>query len=236
MQALINNGLFGILISILGYEVGMFIFKKTKIVVFNPLLIGIIFVILVLVFGHISYNTYNSSAKFINDMLEPATVVLAVPLYKQIKLLKKYLWPVILGLLCGCLVSMSFVSVLCYLFGFNAKLIASLIPKSVTTPISYAISSNLGGITSITVVCVIITGITGAIVGPTIFKLFKIKHPVAMGIAFGTASHSLGTATAFEMGEIQGAMSSLSIGLAGIITVILSTPIYMLVLKIFKLS
>lgn len=236
MDAIINNGLFGILISILGYEIGMFIFKKTKIVIFNPLLIGIIFVIGVLVFGHISYSTYDSSAKFINDMLEPATVVLAVPLYKQIKLLKKYLWPVVLGLLCGCLVSMSFVSTLCYFFGFNAKLIASLIPKSVTTPISYAISSNLGGITSITVVCVIITGITGSIVGPTIFKLFKIKHPVAMGVAFGTSSHSLGTVTAFDMGEVQGAMSSLSIGLAGIITVILSTPIYMLVLRIFNLN
>lgn len=236
MSDIINNGLFGVLISILGFEVGMFIFKKTKIVIFNPLLIGIIFVIAVLVVGHISYNTYNQGAQFINDMLGPATVVLAVPLYKQIKLLKEYLWPVILGLLFGCLVSMSFVATLCYLFGFNAKLIASLIPKSVTTPISFAISNHLGGITSITVVCVIITGITGSIVGPTIFKIFKIKHPVSMGVAFGTASHSLGTVTAFEMGEVQGAMSSLSIGIAGIITVILSTPIYLLALKIFHLN
>lgn len=236
MSEVINNGLFGIFISILGFEIGMFIFKKTKIVIFNPLLIGIIFVIGVLIFGHISYSTYDEGAKFINDMLGPATVVLAVPLYKQIKILKEYLWPVVLGLLFGCLVSMSFVSTLCYLFGFNAKLIASLLPKSVTTPISFAISNNLGGITSITVVCVIITGITGSIVGPTIFKLFKIKHPVAMGIAFGTASHSIGTTRAFEMGEVQGAMSSLSIGLAGLITVILSTPMYMLVLKIFNLN
>ncbi|MBB6625298.1 LrgB family protein [Clostridium gasigenes] len=228
MQEIINNPLFWILITLAAFEIGIVIYKKTKFPLFNPLLIAIVLVIGVLVIFNIDYEIYNLGGKFINSFLGPATVVLAVPLYKQLNALKKNLWPVLIGLFVGSLTSIVCVIILGKAFGLDESLIASLVPKSVTTPIGVEISNSLGGVKSITIVSIVLTGIVGAIIAPIVSKVLKIKSEVAIGIGIGAASHAVGTSKAFEMGEVQGAMSSLSIGIAGLITVFLSPSIYML--------
>ncbi|MBU3135378.1 LrgB family protein [Clostridium gasigenes] len=228
MKEIINNPLFWILITLAAFEIGIVIYKKTNFPLFNPLLIAIVLVIGVLVIFNIDYEIYNSGGKFINSFLGPATVVLAVPLYKQLNALKKNLWPVLIGLFVGSLTSIVCVIILGKAFGLDESLIASLVPKSVTTPIGVEISNSLGGVKSITIVSIVLTGIVGAIIAPIVSKVLKIKSEVAIGIGIGAASHAVGTSKAFEMGEVQGAMSSLSIGIAGLITVFLSPSIYML--------
>lgn len=234
MNNLVNNPLFGILLTLFAFEIGMTIYKKTKIPLLNPLLIAIALVIAVLVSCHISFETYNIGGNFINAFLGPATVILAVPLYKQLQLLKNHFVPIMTGIIVGSFASMCCVIIMGYFLGVNHELIASLVPKSVTTPIGVEVASGLGGIPSITVIAVIITGITGAIIAPMVCKLLKIDHEVAMGVSMGTAAHAVGTTKALEIGETHGAMSSLSIGVAGLITVFLAPPIYMLSALILK--
>lgn len=235
MDSIINNALFGIFLTLLAFELGVFIFRKTKIALLNPILIATTFIIAILLLFNIDYDTYNNGAKFINSFLGPATVILAVPLYKQINLLKKHVTPILAGIFIGTLVSICCVIILGALLGVNSDLIASMVPKSVTTPIGVEVSTNIGGISAITIVCIVITGITGAVIAPTIFKIFKIEDEVAIGIAIGTSAHALGTSKALEMGEVEGAMSSLSIGIAGLMTVFLAPPIYLIASKILGL-
>lgn len=235
MDSIINNPLFGILLTLLAFELGIFVFRKSKIALFNPILIATAFIIIFLLVFNIDYDTYNNGAKFINSFLGPATVILAVPLYKQINLLKKNLLPILTGILVGSIVSICCVILLGSMFGLSTELLASLVPKSVSTPIGVEISSTLGGISSITIVCIVITGIVGAVIAPTIFKFFKIEDKIAIGIAIGTSAHALGTSKALEMGEIEGAMSSLSIGIAGLMTVFLAPPIFLMVTKLLGL-
>ena len=180
MNNIVNNPLFGILLTLFAFEIGMTIYKKTKIPLLNPLLIAIALVIGVLVSCHISFETYNIGGSFINAFLGPATVILAVPLYKQLQLLKNHFVPIMTGIIVGSFASMCCVIIMGYFLGVNHELIASLVPKSVTTPIGVEVSSGLGGIPSITVIAVIITGITGAIIAPMVCKLLKIDHEVDM--------------------------------------------------------
>lgn len=235
MSSLIHSPLFGILLTLFAFEIGMLFYKKTKLPIFNPLLIAVALIIGFLLLFHIDYTTYNYGGNFINAFLGPATVILAVPLYKQFALLKKYLLPIIVGILVGCFSAISCSIILGNLVGLDTHLIASLVPKSVTTPIGVEVASAIGGIPSITIVCIIITGIVGAIVAPFLCKVFRIKDEVAIGIAIGTSAHALGTSKALEMGETHGAMSSLSIGIAGLMTVFLAPPIYILACKILKI-
>lgn len=236
MNSIVSNPLFGILLTLFAFEIGMTIYKKTKIPVLNPLLIAIAIVIVVLVIFHISFETYNIGGNFINAFLGPATVILAVPLYKQLQLLKNHFVPIITGIIVGSLASMCCVVIMGYFLGVSHELIASLVPKSVTTPIGVEVASGLGGIPSITVIAIIITGITGAVIAPMVCKFLKIEHEVAMGVSIGTAAHAVGTTKALEIGETHGAMSSLSIGVAGLITVFLAPPIYMLAAFILKFA
>ncbi len=222
MNILTDNIFFGIVISLLAFECGLYISKKTKFPLFNPLLISILMIITFLVIFNIDVEKYNNGAKFINMFLGPATVILAVPLYKQINLLKQNFIPIIIGILIGSLVGIISVILLCFIFGLENILTISLLSKSVTTPIGIEITNQLGGLVPVTVLAIVISGITGAVVGPSICKLFKIKNEIAVGIAIGTASHAVGTTKALELGETQGAMSSLSIGIAGLITVFLA--------------
>lgn len=226
MEALTNNLLFGIILSLIAFEIGLYIYKKTKIPVFNPLLIAIGIVIAFLLAFKIDFETYNSGAKFINMFLGPSTVILAVPLYKQIELLKKHAASILIGILFGSIVGMFSIVVLSHYIGLNGPLIKSLLPKSVTTPIGIELSNQLEGIVPITVLAIIISGIIGAVLGPAICKLFRIKDSVAIGVSIGTASHAVGTTKALEMGETEGAMSGLSIGIAGLITVFIAPIIY----------
>lgn len=222
MAQLIRTPLFYLIISFCAFEVGCIIYKRTKVAFFNPLLIGIILVMLCLKLFKVNYADYNSGTQLISFFLGPATVVLAVPLYKKIKLFKEHCIPIIIGITAGTLSGIISIIFLCYLFKLKYPVGISMVPKSVTTPIGIAISSELGGIPSITVAAIILTGIIGSIIGPYLFKLFKIKDKVAVGVAFGTAAHAIGTTKAMEIGETEGAMSSLAIGIAGIIMVIVA--------------
>lgn len=208
------------MISIIGYEIGLFLKKKFRMAIFNPLLISIAFVIIFLVIFRVDYKSYNEGAKYLSYLLTPATVCLAIPLYEQLELLKSNIKAILAGILSGILASLGSVFLLSKLFHFTHEQYVTFLPKSITTAIGMGVSQELGGIVTITVVVIIMTGVLGNILAETICKLFKISEPVAKGIAIGTASHAIGTSKAMEMGEIEGAMSSLAIVVAGLLTVI----------------
>ncbi|ADL52618.1 LrgB family protein [Clostridium cellulovorans] len=222
MENIFNNYMFGIILSFIAYEIGIYIYKKTKVPIFNGLLIAVIIVIAVLVIFNIDYEAFNQGGKFINFFITPATVALALPLYRKLDVLKKNIVPIIIGIVVGSLTSVISVLLLTYLVGTDTAIIASLVPKSVTTPIAMEISKELGGVSGITVVVVVITGVIGAVIAPTVLKLAKIDDELAQGIAIGTSAHAVGTSKAVELGETQGAMSGLAIGIAGIVTVIIA--------------
>lgn len=228
MEVFTNNIFFGIFISLVAFEIGLFIYRKTKFPLFNPLLIAAILVIGFLKIFNIDFDTYNKGGQFINIFLGPATIVLAVPLYKNLPLLKKNFLPIFTGILVGSLVSILSVVSIAVFMGLDKTITVSLMAKSVTTPIGIEITNSLGGVSSITVLAIVLSGIIGAVVGPTIFKVLKINNPIAKGVSLGTASHAVGTSKALEIGETEGAMSSLSIGVAGIITVFLAPICYSL--------
>ena len=221
MSAVLNTPVFGILVSVVAFEAGIIISRKTKNPLLNPLLVAIILVIFFLMGFGIPKEQYDLGGSFILFFLGPATVVLAVPLFKQIELLKKDLVPILLGILVGSVTSIMSVILLSRLFSVDLSIAVSMLPKSVTTAIGMEISKEIGGIVSLSVAVIVLTGITGAVIGPALLKLFRITDEVAQGIAIGTASHAVGTSKAMELGETQGAMSGLSIGIAGIATVIL---------------
>ena len=221
MNELFRQSLFaGAAISLIAYEIGLFLKKRLGWAVLNPLLVSIILVIIALKGFGISYEVYNASAKYISYLLTPATVCLAVPLYEQLELLKKNMVAVVCGILSGTLASLCGIFALCTLFGFNHQQYVTMLPKSITTAIGIGISEELGGIVTITVAVIIITGILGNVIAYTVFHIFKIKNPLAKGLALGTASHAIGTARAIEMGPVEGAMSSLAVAVAGLLTVI----------------
>ena len=232
MEIISNNMFFGIFISLIAFEIGLFIYKKTKLPIFNPLLTATILIICFLKIFNIDFDTYNNGGQFINIFLGPATIVLAVPLYKKLNLLKENFLPIFSGILVGSLVSVLSVISIATFFVLYHSLTVSLLSKSVTTPIGIEITNSLGGSSSITVLAIVLSGIIGAIVGPTVFKVLKINNPISMGVSLGTASHAVGTSKALEIGEQEGAMSSLSIGVAGIVTVFLAPLCYSL-LSIF---
>ena len=209
---------FGAVISVVGYLIGIFL--RQKISVLNPLLVSIIFVIAVIKIFHIDYETYNSGAKYISYLLTPATVCLAIPLYRQISVLKEHAKEVCIGILAGVLASMGSILLMSYFFGLTHEQYGTLLPKSMTTAIGMGLSEELGGIHTITVAVIIITGVLGNIIAEAVLKIFRIKEPVAKGLAIRTASHAIGTTKALEIGEIEGAMSSLSVAVAGLMTVI----------------
>lgn len=212
--------IFGAVLSLAAYEIGLLMKKKFKLAILNPLLIGTICVIGFLLIFRIDYEEYNEGAKYISYLLTPATVCLAVPLYEQLSLLKKNFMAVAVGILSGVLASLVSVLALAKLFDLNHQQYVTLLPKSITTAIGIGVSEELGGLVTITVAVIVITGILGNVIAEFICKIFKIHEPIAKGLALGTASHAIGTAKAMEMGQIEGAMSSLAIAVAGLLTVI----------------
>lgn len=230
MNEILKSPLFGVMISLIAFEIGLIVNRKTKKSYLNPLLIAIVIVILVLKTANISLEDYNNGGRLISFLLGPATVVLAVPLYKNFTLLKKNAMPIIAGIFVGCVTSITSIILLARAFNLVALLNLSIIPKSVTIPIGIEVAKQLGGVSEITIAATVVTGITGAIMAQVVFSVLKIKDKVAIGIALGTTSHALGTAKAIEMGEIEGGMSGLAIGVAGLITVLIA-PI---IVKIFQ--
>ncbi len=217
-----NSVFFGVFISIITYEIGVLIKKKLKLAIFNPLLISIALIIVFLLVFHMDYNVYESGAQYLSYFLTPATVALAVPLYEQIEPLKKNWKAIVAGILSGALTSALCVLVVALLFQLDHKQYVTLLPKSITTAIGMGLSEELGGIVTITVAVIVVTGVIGNMFAESICKLFHITDPVAKGIGIGSASHAMGTAKAMEMGEIEGAMSSLSIAVSGLLTVVVS--------------
>ncbi|EEO35762.1 putative TIGR00659 family protein [Fusobacterium mortiferum ATCC 9817] len=222
MEGITNNPLFGVIISLIAFEIGKFIFNKTKLAIFNPLLIATIIVMGFLNIFHITVVDYMLGGNLIVFFLAPATVVLAIPLFQQIDLLKKHFIPIIGGGIVGAVVAILSVIILGKLLGIDHQLLVSFMPKSITTPIGIELSKMLGGIPSITVFAIIITGITGNVTAPFIYSIFRIKNPIAKGLGLGISSHAVGTSRAIEMGKVEGAMSALSIVIAGILTIILA--------------
>lgn len=219
-EIFLNSAYFGVVLSISAYFLGSFIRKKTGLSVFNPLLIAIIISIVVLVTCKIDYQAYNESAKYMSYLLTPATVSLAVPLYEQLDALKKNTVAIILGIASGVLTGLSSILAMGILFGFTHEEYVTFLPKSITTAIGIGVSEELGGFVSVTAAVIIITGVLGSVIAEPVLRLFRIKDPVAKGIAIGSASHAVGTSKAMEIGKTEGAMSSLSIVVSGIMTVI----------------
>ena len=214
-----NSVFFGVMISLLSYWLGTILKKKFKLAIFNPLLISVVITILVLVLLGIDYDVYEQGTKVISFLLTPATVCLAIPLYEQLQILKTNHKAILIGTASGVVTSLVVVLILAVVFGIGHANYITLLPKSITTAIGMELSSELGGYTSLTVAAIVITGIMGNVIGTFVMKLFKITEPVAQGVALGTASHVIGTSKAMELGEVQGAMGSLSIVVAGMLTV-----------------
>ena len=214
---------FGVAISLVGYVIGVQLKKKFKLAVLNPLMISIIFVVGVVLLFKLDYPSYKKQAEILNYLLTPATIALAIPLYQQLSLLRKNLLAVICGIISGVFASMSSVLAMSVLFSLSHEDFVTLLPKSITTAIGMGVSEELGGIQTITVAVIIVTGVLGNVIGEGVCKLFRITEPISRGLALGTAAHAIGTAKALEMGEIEGAMSSLSIAVAGLLTVVFAS-------------
>lgn len=212
----------GIVITLAAFLLGSFLKKKLKSAVFNPVLIAVALLIAFLVLTKTEYQAYNAGARYISLFLTPATVCLAVPLYEQFSVLKKNWLAVLAGILSGVLASLTSVFLFTLLFRFSHTEYATLLPKSITTAIGMGVSEELGGIPSLSAALIILTGITGNLLAEPVLKLLRIHDPAAQGVAIGSSSHAIGTSKALEIGDTQGAMSSLSIVVAGILTVLLA--------------
>lgn len=221
VKAMLEQSVFlGVFLSLGSYGLGMWLKRKTGWALMNPLLIAVVLVVAFLAISGVSYTSYSNGARILDYLLTPATICLAVPLYQQIELLKKNYKAVVAGLVSGVLTSLISVFLLALLFQFDHASYVTFLPKSITTAIGMGISDELGGYVSITVVVILLTGVFGNIFADKILKLFHVEEPIAKGIAIGSAAHAMGTARAMEMGQIEGAMSGLSIVVSGILTVI----------------
>ncbi len=220
MELITSSIFFGTAISLSAYLLGVIIKEKLKKEIFNPILIAIALIIVFLLLFDIDYETYNSSASYVSYLLTPATICLALPLYKQINVLKKNFVAIMLGIICGVLTSCFTTYLLAVFLSLSSAEYYTLLPKSITTAIGLPLSEEIGGISDITVAVIILTGIFGNLIATSALKLFCIKNPIAKGIAIGSSSHAMGTVKAIEIGEIEGAMSSLSIAISGIVTVL----------------
>lgn len=214
-----NSLFFGAFASIGAYMLGVFIKNKLKLAILNPLLIAIVLLIAFLAVFHLDYEIYSESAAYLSYLLTPATVCLAVPLYQQLEILKKNWLAIVCGIAAGTIAGLGSVLGLAALFGLSHEEYVTFLPKSITTAIGMGVSQELGGITAITVAVIILTGIQGNIMAEAILRLLRITEPVARGLAIGTSAHAIGTTRAMELGETEGAMSSLAIAVAGLITV-----------------
>lgn len=221
MKELFESSVFiGVLISLASYGLGMWLRRKTRLSFMNPLLISIILVILFLSLTGVSYRAYAEGANSISFLLTPATICLAVPLYQQFNLLKKNWKAVVAGIVSGVVSSLVCILLLAMLFRFDHQTYVTFLPKSITTAIGMGVADELGGYVSLAVVVIVITGVIGNVIAEGVLRLFHIEEPIAKGIAIGSSSHAVGTAKAMEIGAVEGAMSSLSIVVCGLLTVI----------------
>lgn len=213
---------FGVVLSLVAFRGAVWLNRKIRTPLLNPLLVAVTFIIIVLVVFKIPLQDYQQGGRIISAFLGPATAVLAYSVYRQMAVLKKHFLPIMAGCLAGSLTSLVSAYALCRLFGLDDAIVMSALPKSVTTPIAISVSEELGGIASITVAVVIATGIMGSMLAPTLIRLFRVKSPVAAGVAIGACSHAIGTSRAMQLGELEGAMGGVAIGVSGLFTMIIA--------------
>ena len=218
VNQLVSSPLFGIVLCVVTFWVGTRVNQWLRTPVANPLLIAILLCSVVLLAFRIPLEQFNIGGEIINMLVGPATAAL----YHQRKVLGKYFLPIVVGSFAGAATSLASVALLCRLFRLDEVILSSLLPKSVTTAIALEISAGRGGIGSVTILAVLITGVSGAVFAPLMIRLFRVKNPVAQGVAIGTCSHAVGTSKAIELGELQGAMSGIAIGVAGLMTVLIT--------------
>lgn len=219
-----------VVLTLGAYQLGLWCRKKWNHPIVNPLLIAVVLIIGFLLLTGVSGQVYQEGAKALNWLLTPVTVCLAVPLYEQVRQLKKNLPAILTGVAAGAVTSLFFVLGVCLLFGLDRSLTVSLLPKSATSAMSMVLSEQAGGIGTLTTAVSILSGVQGALMGSGLCKLLKLTDPIAQGVALGTASHVVGTSKATEMGQLQGAVSSLSLALSGIITAIVM-PLVLLIIN-----
>jgi putative effector of murein hydrolase len=222
MSDIVYSPLFGFLLTLGSYEIGTAVSRRISSPLANPLLISMVIIIGILRLFGISFDAFNVGGDILAIFIAPATTMLAITVYNQRLMLKTYLVPILVGCTVGSSVSIGSVFILSKIFGLDTVLTDSLIPKSVTNAIAIELSAQVGGIPSLTIMSVLITGISGVILAPVLIRIAKIQNPVAQGIAFGTSTHLIGTAKALEYGELQGAMSSIAVFITGVITVIVA--------------
>ncbi|MFA5448500.1 MAG: LrgB family protein [Sphaerochaeta sp.] len=221
MVEILSSPLFGIGLSIFAFKIGLWVQSKVKNTLANPLIIAMLIVVGTLKLFDIPHQYFEEGASFIQMFLAPVTAVLAVTIYRQRKVLLNDFLPIVLGTFVGALSAMGSVLLLCKILGLDQVITASLLPKSVTTAVAIALAEDLGGLAALTIASTVITGLTGNLLAPSLIKIFGVKDPVAQGVGIGCSSHALGTTKAMELGEVQGAMSSISISLSVIWTVML---------------
>jgi predicted murein hydrolase (TIGR00659 family) len=210
---------FGVFISLASYFIALKLREKTGLAILNPLLVAVVLTIAFLAVTNTPYAVYYDGAKYLSYLLTPATVCLAIPLYEQLRALKRNYRAIAVGIVTGVITTLLSVLALALIFGLDHKEYVTFLPKSVTSAIGMGISAELGGYSAITVVVIILTGIIGNLFAQPVLRFFKITDPVAVGVALGSSSHAVGTAKAMEIGPVEGAMSSLSITVSGLLTV-----------------
>jgi len=225
MDSIVNvitqTAIFGTVLTLVAFCIGIVVNKKLKIPCLSPLLIGMGIVVAVLLVLDIPYYEYRESSRYISFFLAPATVCLAIPLYEQITLLKKNISAVFIGIFVGVMTSGFTILLLSWMFGLSSAHYATLLPKSITTAMGIGLAEVLdGAVPSLTIAAIFITGVFGNIMAHPLCKLLKIKDPVSKGLAIGTSAHVMGTVKAYEMGEVEGAVSGLAVAVAGLMTVI----------------
>lgn len=222
MKDLTAQPYFGVMLTVVAYWLGMKVQKKTRLAICNGMLLAVLLVIAVLLVFHIPYESYWQGGELINLFLGPATACMAVTVYSQRKLLARHWLPVLVGCVVGVVTAMGSILVLCRLLGLDRAMTMSMLPKSVTMPIATVVAQGHGGTVAVTVAAVVVTGMLGNLCAPLLVKLFRVKDPMAVGLGIGACSHAMGTAKALELGETEGAMSGLAIGLCGILTTVLA--------------
>ena len=229
-ELLFDNAFFGIFISLIAFKIGKDIFNRFKWTILNPIFVALILIFIFMEVFDIPTSYYNKGGDILGFFIAPATVCLAIPLYKELGTLKKHYKVILAGALIGSITAILSVIFLGKLLGIQDIILLSFVPKSITTPIGIEVSKLLGGIPAITVFAIMVTGIAGNIFAPFMLKLFRIENAVAKGLGIGISSHAVGTSKAIEMGEVEGAMSALSIVIAGIITIFIA-PLLLTILK-----
>ena len=220
-KIMIDSAYFGLGLSLLAYYLGIKLKNKTKLAFCNPLLVASVFIIGLLLLFDIDYSVFNQGAQYLTYLLTPATVCLALPLYREFKILKDHLIIILTALVAGCITCFVMIGGMAMLWHLDRTLCVSLLPKSITTAIAIGLTGEIGGISGITVAAVVITGIFAAVIAPLVFKWLHIENPIAQGLALGASGHAIGTSKALELGDIQTAMSSLAIVVTGILTVMI---------------